>query len=266
MSIRNLLCILLLLLASCSEDIAKNNADDIRYSVKIIDGLGEGLYLPGDLVKIDANQPGETLVFHSWNSPVNHLLADSLAPSTQFVMPARNLTFTAVYDTVKDYKLSVIRGSGSGIYEEGDTITLIADSIAKEYRFIEWYFEPELPHTYDRYSDTLKISMPDNDLVATAGFRNYNVVMEVKTSSKTAGIGDTLSIWTKQRGYFTKYTFTFICGDTEVLKDTISFDGYPKESYGFVPEQAGEYTLEFTSLDEIGVWHNSLPILFTVHE
>ena len=70
------------------------------YSVTVNGGTGNGVYIPGDIVTITANEPENGMVFKEWTG------ADGLAFTTgnvrtdvaTFVMPTSNVTLTAMYD------------------------------------------------------------------------------------------------------------------------------------------------------------------------
>ena len=99
----------------------------IQYSVTVNKGTANPVAAEeGETVTITANAPEAGKVFAGWTSSDGVVFADTSASTTTFVMPAKNVTFTATYaDEVVPTVLQSISLSGTykTSFEVGDTFS-----------------------------------------------------------------------------------------------------------------------------------------------
>ena len=110
--------------------------DAVSYDLDVVDGTGTGSYLPGTQFLVNANLPGQT--FLAWTGDTS-FLADVNAASTLFTMPSAGATLTATYSsTVATSTLTVIGGTGSGVFDEGTTQSIVAPATLNGFSFLAW--------------------------------------------------------------------------------------------------------------------------------
>lgn len=95
-------------------------------------------------------------------------------------------TFTTASDGAITFSLTVESGSGSGDYEEGEDITIKADSPASGKEFDKW--TGDISTVVDATSSTTTITMPSEDITVTATYKNKPV--EKFTLTVESGTGD----------------------------------------------------------------------------
>jgi uncharacterized repeat protein (TIGR02543 family) len=103
----------------------------------------EGYYMAGLPVTILADPPAPGFYFDRWTGTNLTGLASAITnPSPTFIMPDRDLTLTATYTTnappVPHYTLTVANGSGSGSYESGTIVPILADAPGLWQTFTGW--------------------------------------------------------------------------------------------------------------------------------
>jgi hypothetical protein len=106
------------------------------YALTVVHGSGGGSYSSGQQVQIAANAPAYGQVFDRWTGDVQSV-ADVLSPITTVTMPAQAVTVTAAYR--EGYTLTVVRGSGSGSYTNGQQVALAAEAPEAGYAFYRWF-------------------------------------------------------------------------------------------------------------------------------
>ena len=86
---------------SVIQDVAADQYLEIKapdpepLALVVVQGSGRGLYLPGDVVAIEAGEGPEDYVFSHWSSSAGGEFADRLSPSTNFTMPYEATTIRA---------------------------------------------------------------------------------------------------------------------------------------------------------------------------
>jgi hypothetical protein len=142
------------------------------YTVTVVDGTLDGggttgNFDDGDIVTIISNAPATKFVFASWTSDVAVTFADPSATTTTFTMPAEDVVVTATYNQVI-FTVTVVRGTGSGDYTVGDTVSVDARAPYKWEQFYAW-----TGTTFtDPTSSSTTFIMPAQDVTATATFRD----------------------------------------------------------------------------------------------
>ena len=98
----------------------------------VMNGTGSGRYDSGAVVPIAAQTPAGYR-FDKWTGDVGNV-ADAYAASTTVTMNA-DATVTAAF--VRQYKLTVVNGTGSGTYDTGSVVPINA-AVPAGYRFDKW--------------------------------------------------------------------------------------------------------------------------------
>lgn len=96
--------------------------EEEKYTVTVENGSGSGSYAPGDIVNIEAKLP-EGKEFAKWISKDGVSFADATKASTSFVMPAKNVTVTAVYILRPVDKLALKDLYEDNVKKENDNYT-----------------------------------------------------------------------------------------------------------------------------------------------
>lgn len=142
-----------------------------KYTVKVINGTGNGKFAAGEDVTVTApavNEEGKK--FSTWkvvSGDVKLGNIDLTETSITFMMPKSNVTIQADYSS-EEYSLTVNGGSGSGNYAPGDTITIKADKAQSGMKFSYWMIQNEGESPVFETSEELTMTMPQNNVIATA--------------------------------------------------------------------------------------------------
>ena len=246
------------------EGVATNFTGAV-FTLTVSNGFGGGMYPPGALVPLAASNapPGEA--FASWtNSPVQ----DPGSPGTSLIMPASNLTVTAIFTNLPlptNYLLTVVGGSGGGDYSPGATVTITANPAPTGESFVGWTGFA----VTDNSAATTTVVMPAAPLTVIANFQisatfNLNVVngtgggsyapgTVVNISAGVPPAGDVFSGWS---GYTTADSFA---ADTTVTMPAQDVTVTAR----FVPSNAVVTTIPFPNPSHPRLWMttNDLPRL-----
>ncbi|WP_139786763.1 choice-of-anchor Q domain-containing protein, partial [Desulfamplus magnetovallimortis] len=112
---------------------------DEKFILTVVNGAGSGEYNAGRIVSIAADAPEAGMEFDSWTGDVSHV-EDINSPNTLLTMPEMDITIVASYVEVTPdkYTLSVINGSGSGLYEGGRVVSIEAEPPEEGFIFDGW--------------------------------------------------------------------------------------------------------------------------------
>ena len=106
--------------------------------VSVKNGDGSGQYVEGDTVQIHATAPGGNNKFKRWEIAAGDIvIADETSPDTSFVMGKEAVAVKAVFGKTK-YMLTVNNGEGGGMYEDGESIHIIASMPESGKEFTGW--------------------------------------------------------------------------------------------------------------------------------
>ena len=129
-----------------------------EYPVTVNGGTGGGNYQAGATVTITAGAPAEGMAFTGWTVVSGGVtLANLESAVTTFTMPANAVEVTANYAVA--YAVTVINGSGSGLYVPGQTVTIVCDEAIRA-NFGKWKVTTENVELADRNSPTTTFIMP----------------------------------------------------------------------------------------------------------
>lgn len=152
-----------------------------KYTVKVTNGKGSGMYSAGDEVEIAADlQDTNDNVFDFWSVTSGELDFEELGIDKtkdviQFKMPEQNIVLQANYTAQKkessgSYALTVNGGSGSGTYAAGDTVQIMHDEAPTGMIFAYWLLNQEDTDASTYKTDSLTLTMPAKDVTVTAVF------------------------------------------------------------------------------------------------
>ncbi|MDR1747183.1 MAG: protein kinase [Tannerella sp.] len=148
-----------------------------QYYLTVINGSGSGYYAAGILVTIEANAPQSDEVFDLWTGNTSSV-ANVTGEKTTFKMENLNATIIATYRRRPDptpppapeiYILTVNSGSGNGLYEAGQQVSISADSPPEGNIFDSW--EGDINGVANVYSPNTTYTMGTADARIQATYK-----------------------------------------------------------------------------------------------
>ncbi|HOE60500.1 MAG TPA: InlB B-repeat-containing protein [Kiritimatiellia bacterium] len=136
------------------------------HPLTVIHGSGGGAYSNGTVVAIQADSPPAYHVFDRWTGDTNSV-ADVLAASTTVTMSGTGMVLTASYQAT-GYPLTVIHGSGSGVYPYGSQVVIGAE-VPEGKQFDCW--TGDVATVADRFAPTTTVTTTDSALCVAATYR-----------------------------------------------------------------------------------------------
>ena len=131
------------------------------YALTVVNGNGSGNYPAGNIVNISANAPaGQT--FLDWTGAT---VANPTASSTTIAMPAAATTVTANF-VAQTFTLTVVNGTGSGVYAAGSTAAIAANAAPTGEYFETWTG----PGVTNANQPGTTVTMPAANTTVTASF------------------------------------------------------------------------------------------------
>jgi uncharacterized repeat protein (TIGR02543 family) len=152
---------------------------EVRYTLTVNTGSGDGSYLAGEEVPIQADAPAAGLMFDQWTGDVQYL-ADPQAASTTVTMPEADVTVTAAY-TEALYTLVVVSGSGDGQYTMGTVVPISADAPAAGREFDQW--TGDVQYLADANAAATSVTMPAAGVTVTATYKDILYTLTVNSGS-----------------------------------------------------------------------------------
>ncbi len=183
-------------------------------TAKVVGDVTKGTYATEYTLSYE---PADGYRLASWTvSPSSVTVGENL----KFLMPAENVTITAVFEkiVVPTHNVTVTGGTvngGTGVatVAEGDTVTITASDPSTGYEFTGWTVtSPSGLSLVSTTASTTTFTMPKADVAITANFAkvNYNVTCGTVTggtltvNKTTANYGDTVTVTaTPSTGYTT---------------------------------------------------------------
>lgn len=164
--------------------LAKSDKSILKFELSVVNGTGGGRYVAGESVTVVAQSDTPGAIFARWefSSNIDIQYGGTNTAAVSFLMPNRNVTATAVFIDPESNTRSVTvqNGSGTGTYEVGSSVTIVADSRENLY-FAHWDVSVqgsldssfEIQWTYGG-SNTASASfiMPDKNLTFYATYVN----------------------------------------------------------------------------------------------
>jgi len=117
----------------------KTDQKPTTYLLTVYFGSGNGRYEVGNQVKISANPPPYGQVFDRWEGDIAGV-ADVTSSVTTYTIGNKDARIEATYKSKQTpkYHLTVINGSGSGDYDVGTRVTIIANVPKSNEEFDRW--------------------------------------------------------------------------------------------------------------------------------
>ncbi len=158
------------------KDVAFNAEYKDIYKLTIVEGQTSNqnkYFMQGELIEIRANEPDPELrtIFEKWISDAGGTFASETSSITTFTMPASAVTVTANYFEIPDgkYILTVVGGSGSGIYSSSASVEISATQVGADMLFGNWTSNGGGTFA-DMTSSKTNFTMPSKDCTVTANY------------------------------------------------------------------------------------------------
>ena len=200
-----------------------------EYSVTVNGGTGNGEYIAGEEVSISAFV-STGMQFKEWQGTdgLTFTSGDKNSQTATFTMPAHDVTVTSVTGPA-EYYVSVSGGSGTGMYEAGATVTIVADPPEAGKQFKEWSVGDGKVLRFtesDITSSTAKFVMPGEAVRISATYEDIPVTTYTVSFDANGGTG-TMADVTGISGEYTLPENGFTAPDGKQFK-AWSVDGNEK--------------------------------------
>ena len=172
---------------------------DAPFTLTIDKGSGGGPYASGSVVTITADPAPAGSIFNYWRID-SGLLAERLganfvatATPTKIIMPPSDLILTAIYTNVTTFALTVVGGTGSDNYTNGQTVVIAADPPSADSTF-RWTGDTQTVANVSAWTTTL--TMPTNNVKVTATYTSipYSLTVNGGTGSGSYAKGQVVTI------------------------------------------------------------------------
>lgn len=140
-----------------------------KFTLKVDGGKGSGMYDAGSTATITADETDVSGVpFARWEVTEGSVtLENAESRETSFTMPSEKVSVKAVYEAGDRYSVMVFGGTGAGIYEEGEIVTVTATEEPGK-KFNCWYISADGSETVENDNASFSFEMPATDLIITA--------------------------------------------------------------------------------------------------
>ena len=108
-----------------------------KFSLTVTGGSGSGTYWEGDSVRINANSAPTNQRFDKWTGDID-TISNVNAASTYITIPDHNISVASSYTDLPDRTLTVNKGTGSGVYKNGTTVSVVANEAPDGMTFLTW--------------------------------------------------------------------------------------------------------------------------------
>ncbi len=131
------------------------------YKLTVTSGFGSGSYGVAASVSITAYTPPENMIFDKWIGDTEYL-EDASSSTTKVTMPAGDVAVTATYrgGSTKPYTLTVVNGTGTGVYREGNIVPVEANDAPEGQIFDQW--TGDILYMNSNYSKIAYVTMPSS--------------------------------------------------------------------------------------------------------
>ncbi len=159
------------------------------YAVEVVNGTAEpARACAGDSVEVTAVAPGEHKIFKEWTSNDGVEFGNENALKTTFVMPAKDVTVTAVFEDDRPYDYTVVNGTmANGKAYAGVRVNIEApDRTAEHLVFTGWTGSGGVTFANPKALKTSFV-MPAKDVTVTANYVQEGKVRYVVVNGTTTG-------------------------------------------------------------------------------
>ena len=207
-----------------------------QYSLTVENGTGGGKYTAGTKVRLVADKSTEDKGFTGWKTdyPFENINMDER--EIEIIMPERDVVISAKYDSVQKYKVIVGSGDGSGEYQVGETVTIVAREAAKGRKFKRWEIKSGDFKIADLKDATSNFTMPDEDVEVTATYEDikYRLTVDDGVGSGYYEVGTVASVAANVTPNLKKYEFTWKITEGDD-NDTIISDPHQLSTTVLIP-------------------------------
>lgn len=167
-----------------------------QYQLNVTGGSGTGTLKAGKIVTVKADDNyGSTFVRWDVTGKIPLSEDELQKPEITFKMPRNEVDLKAVYENIVR-KVIVNSGSGSGDFEVGKEVEIVAEEAAEGMKFVGW--EVEDGSVALEHSDKMKTTfiMPDDDIEVSAVYQalSYNLSVEKGTGSGKYNFGSNVKV------------------------------------------------------------------------
>jgi len=149
---------------------------------------GGGNYVAGATVEIKSGTPPTGQQFKNWTTTSNIIFADANDANTYFIMIGQAVTVTANFEPIPPtkYQVTVVGGSGSGEYEQGAMVSIVAGTPPAGQQFVNWTSSPAVTFVNINNAST-SFNMIDQAVTVTAVFEfiPYTVTYSLNNGTGT---------------------------------------------------------------------------------
>ncbi len=164
------------------------------YTLTVYSGQSTNVsqHASGETVAIAADAPPSDQMFDAWQKSITVDLGSNFDPfsaSTELIMPPDDLIMTATFKPIPKYTLTVVSGTGSGSYTNGELVAVKADTKEGE-TLTYWEVSPagiDLGVGFASNSVETTLIMPSNSVTITA---HYKIVLYPLNVINGSGDGD----------------------------------------------------------------------------
>ena len=170
------------------------------------DGVSIAQFYAGDTVHIQAYPAPEGMRLRAWSRPADipiTFVSGTVTLEATFTMPAKDVALTALYDDLQALQVTVIGGTGSGTYAEGDTVSIAADPAPEGKRLKGWLMSGTVALQWKEGStQTLAADfvMPGYSVTLTATYWDIIPGPGNETDAYISILNNTVSVETRVRG------------------------------------------------------------------
>ena len=167
-----------------------------KYSVTVENGSGDNSYSPGDTVYISADDAPSGQLFDKWSvTSENVVLLSSQNAWTSFTMPDEDVSVKALYRE-RLYSVTVTKGTGSGSFSKGQTVSIKADDAETGEIFDRWNILTGNVTLASSGSQSTTFTMPSANVYVEAVYKkkSYSVTVSGGTGDASKYMGDTVYI------------------------------------------------------------------------
>jgi len=159
-------------------EIVDPNAGE-RRTLTVNGGTGNGNYYIGTKITISADAAPAGQFFDKWEVELgNPEIAELLAQTTTLILPDENVIVRATYKEAGLQKVTVNNGSGSGEFDAGKNIIIIAGRAPSGQEFDKWVINSGTPIIANEFAKLTTLTVGPNDALVTATYKDIATSIE----------------------------------------------------------------------------------------
>lgn len=163
-------------------ELTREIMEHAKYTLALTNGEVAGSYYAGDLVSVYYSPPNGNprYVFSQWTGDISKVTLqgggafDPTYAGTPnnpqvIVMPEDDVSLVAEY-TVQTHTLTVINGTGSGLYAEGDPVSIQGTAPSQDVVFLRW--DGDISYIVNPFVENTQVIMPGENITVAAIYVN----------------------------------------------------------------------------------------------